>query len=301
MFVISAALSRFSIFCIFSLFVCFNSVLVEGKDIVRMNTGNQSNDLRVLYKMKVLETALDRTTEEFGLYEIKINEIPTTAKRALREVYLGKTINLFIGVTTREWEQKNLPIRIPIRRGILSYRLLATNKNNLANFSQVNDIEALKKLSVGLRVGWATTDVFKKQNFKHYELESLDGLYHMLNRNAVDYMPRGINEIYDEIAVRQPNDIAIEPHLALYLPAPTYVIVSPHEKRLAKRIEKGLETMISDGSLKALFYQFYADDIKKAKIFNRNVIRIDNPDQPEHIPFNRAELWFLNDKELQAD
>jgi hypothetical protein len=73
MFVISAALSRFSIFCIFSLFVCFNSVLVEGKDIVRMNTGNQSNDLRVLYKMKVLETALDRTTEEFGLYEIKIN------------------------------------------------------------------------------------------------------------------------------------------------------------------------------------------------------------------------------------
>jgi hypothetical protein len=266
-----------------------------------MNTSNQPNDLRIYYKMKVLKTALDKTQESFGSYEIIIVEIPTTAKRALSEVNTGKNINLFIGITTREWEEQNLPIRIPIRRGLLNFRVLAVHKNNLNIFSSVQDINDLKKLAAGLRVGWATTDIFKRQGFNLFELESLDGLYHMLHRNAIDYIPRGINEVYDEIAIRQPHDVVVEPRLVFFLPAPTYIIVSPNEKRLAKRIEAGLEAMIRDGSLKAMFYEFYADDIKKAKIEQRQVIAIPNPAMPNDIPFDRPELWFNYDKNSQLD
>lgn len=298
---VSELIFRFFLLCALSLSFWSMPFSVNSQDIVRMNTGNQPNDLRPFYKRKVLETALEKTIPAFGPYEIKINEIPTTARRAVVEVQSGKTINLFIGVTTREWEQKNLPIRIPIRRGILSYRLLATNKHNLEKLSKVQTISDLKKLAAGVRLGWATTDIFKQQSFNLYELESLDGLYHMLNRNVLDYIPRGINEIFDEIAIRQPNDIVVEPNLILMLPAPTYIIVSPHEKRLAKRIEAGLEIMIADGSLNSLFSQFYADDLKKADIHKRKIIKISNPSQPTGIPFDRPELWFYNDSEFQLD
>lgn len=265
-----------------------------------MNTSGQSNDLRGNYKLSVLKQSLEKTIESFGPYEIHIIDIPTTVKRALKEVNSGENINLFIGITTIEWEKQNLPIRIPIRRGILNYRLLVTNKHNVEKFSNIEGIKDIKKLAAGLRIGWATTDVFKQQKFNTYELESLDGLYHMLNRNVIDYIPRGINEVYDEIAIRQPNDIVVEPTVALFLPAPTYIIVSPNEKRLAKRIETGLELMISDGSLKTLFYQFYAEKIKKANLHSREIIAIPNPLQPEHTPFDRPELWFNYDDEHQA-
>ena len=62
--------------------------------------------MRINYKMSGLTLALQNTQDSHGDFEIKIIEIPTTTKRALLEVYSGKTINLIIAVTTREWEGK---------------------------------------------------------------------------------------------------------------------------------------------------------------------------------------------------
>ena len=55
-------------------------------------------------------------------------------------------------------EEKTLLIRIPIRRDILSYRLLALNKNTSNKFSKVDNIQDRKKMAAGVRIGWATTD-----------------------------------------------------------------------------------------------------------------------------------------------
>lgn len=279
----------------FLFLLCVISFNVYSVDIVRMNTGNLPNDVRVEYRMQILTMALEASQHQYGPYKIQIIELPTTAKRALLEVHSGRTINLFIGVTTREWEEKNLPIRIPIRRGILNYRLLAVNSANIEKFDSIINLEALKKQSSGLRVGWATTDIFKSQGFNYYELESLDGLYKMLESNAIDYVPRGINEIYGEIAVRGLKNVVVHPKLTLNLIAPTYIIVSPNEVRLANRIEFGLEKMIEDGSLKSTFYQFYADKLAQTDLSNKQVITINNPDLPKNIPLDRKELWFVYD------
>jgi hypothetical protein len=263
--------------------------------VVRMNTTSQIDDVSNEYKTKVLTQALQKTVQSHGSYIVHDIKLFTTNVRAISEVQSGENINLFIGVTTREWEETNIPIRIPIRRGILNHRVLAINKKNVNKFSKVSNISQLKKLASGVRVGWATTDVFKKQAFTLYELVSIDGLYNMLERNAIDYIPRGINEIYDEITLRQSKNLMVEPSLVLYLPAPSYIFVSPNEPKLAQRIEEGLEKMLSDGSLKALFYAFYADEIEKADISNRRMIYVPNPDSPKSIPFDRPELWFIND------
>jgi hypothetical protein len=43
--------------------------------------------------------------------------------------------------------------------------------------------------------------------------------------------------------------VVIEPSLAIYLPMPTYVYVSPAKPRLAQRLEKGLKIMLKNGEL----------------------------------------------------
>ena len=77
--------------------------------------------------------------------------------------------------------------------------------------------------------------------------------------------------------------------------APYYIFVSPHEKRLAERIEQGLEMMIEDGSHKALFDKYYAAKIVAADLPSRHIIRIENTKLSPETPLNRKELWFEYD------
>ena len=294
-------LAQHLIFALFRIFIIAFIVLgvsqaVLAKDIVRMNKSYIANDLRFVYKHTVLNEALEQTVEQFGAYDIKLVDIHTTASRALSEIVSGENINLFIGVTSKDWEHKSKVIRIPIRRGILNYRLLAINKNSVNKFSTIKTLKELRKLGAGMRVGLVTTGVFERAKIKHFKLESLDGLYNMLNKNVIDYIPRGINEIYDEIALRDIDNVIIEPNLVICMPAPTYIIVSPNEERLANRIQTGLEKMVSSGRLKALFYEFFGDNLKRANLQNRTPIYIANDELPT-LPFYRQELWFNNDKE----
>lgn len=64
----------------------------------------------------------------------------------------------------------------------------------------------------------------------------------MLNHDRFDFLPRGVNEIFEEYALRKDllENVIIEPHLALYIPGATYVFVSPKYPELAERLEIGL-------------------------------------------------------------
>lgn len=278
---------------------CLLPFITLAKDVVRINKGQDSH---TQYKMIILQTALAVTEKKYGDYEVIINGPPTTIKRAIMEIKSGNTINAFMAVTTPAWEKNTLVIRIPVRRGILNYRLLSVHKNNLDKFANVHTLDDLKKLQGGVRIGWATTAVLKSHAFKLFEANTLRGLYHMLENNRVDYIPRGANEIYNELLLRKnshPN-LVVEPSLALYIPAPYYIFISPKEAKLAQRIEEGLELMIADGSLERIFYQHYADNIKRANLANRRIITIGNPFLPVETPLARKELWFENDPQMQS-
>ena len=82
---------------------------------------------------------------------------------------------------------------------------------------------------------------------------------------------------------------------ALHLQAPYYIFVSPKSPRLAKRLEAGLEMMVKDQSLKSLFYSYFKADIDKARISQRRIIYLNNPDLPPKTPLFRKELWFEYD------
>lgn len=213
---------------------------------------------------------------------------------AFVELKAGRTINVHFAFTRPEWEKDTLPIRIPIRRGIVNYRLLLVNEQDLDQFKDIKSAEQLKRLKAGLQTGWATTEIMKKAGFNVIEGNSYDGMFDMLTRRRFDYFPRGINEIFDEVEQRsgETNTIVIEPTLALYIPAATYIFVSPKNPRLARRIETGLELMIEDGTLQEIFNRYYSKDIEKSGLATRRIINIENPLLPIETPLDRPELWY---------
>jgi hypothetical protein len=270
------------------------SQLALAVDIVKWpDTGNMDTP-QEKYKFAITTTALQKTIPDYGVYKIEKISVETMSTQRAREMLrLGDSFNIYTALTTPDWEADTIPIRIPIRRGLLNYRLLLVHKDNINMFSQINSAEALKKIKVGSQLGWATTGILETEGFNVVRGKKLDGMFYMLDGNRFDYLPRGINEIFNDLdKYRTTLAITLEPHLALNIPAPTYIFIAPEEKRLARRITDGLEIMISDGTLKSMFYEAYGEYLQQADLKNRKIITVKNSSLSPQTPLERPELWY---------
>ena len=253
----------------------FNSYSI---DIVKLHRQDMS-DKKVAHNIAVVRRSLEVTELEYGAFQLDLVNVEMSVNRKLISTKNGEIINAVIIPASQDWDRYNIPIKVPVRLGLLSYRLLLINKADLPKFERITTIEQLNVFLAGLVDGWITTEVYKFNKMKFLETGHFEGLFLMLAKNRFDYIPRGIYEIYDELSSRQPllQDIVVEPTLALYIPTSSYVYVSPSEPRIAKRIELGLNKLLTSSELKTILYQYYAQEIKRAKLAERKIFKIKKP------------------------
>lgn len=283
-------------------FLLFTATPSLALDEIRFESGQGENDVRMAYKLEILRAAMEKTIAGYGPYTISTDAPELNALRAQTALQEGQTINVFIALTNETWEKIAIPIRIPIRRGILNFRILLVHKDDLPLYKNVRTIEDLQRLKAGLLHSWTTTTLMEQTGFDVLKATSYEGLFTMLDAHRYNYLPRGVHEIYDEFDRYKETlkNIAVEPELLLVLPTPSYVFVSPSYPELAKRLEEGLEMMVRDGTLKAIFNKYFAASIEKANLHNRRIIRLPNPSLPKDTPLDREELWFDPFKEKPA-
>jgi len=243
---------------------------------------------------ELLTASLDITREEFGPFEIVIHAHGMGNERHLKEMIKGELINTRVGVTTPKREVSYIPIKIPVRKGLLNYRLLLANTSQLHKFADIKTFEQLKKLKVGLIDRWIISDVFQHNNFDVMRIADYDSFYRMLMAKRYDYTVRGVNEIYVDLDTKQPEgaDFSVVPNIGVYINSPTYFFISKRHPRLAKRIETGLEQIIKTGQFDEIFYKWHQTSIDKAEINSRIFIPVENSNLPANTPTDRAELWF---------
>jgi hypothetical protein len=260
-------------------------------------------DKRNEYDWIVLRAALERTRRASGDFELSQNSEFINSARGLHEMSLpAGRINVLAKVSTIELEKKLLPIRIPFDLGIRGYRILIIRKDNAARFAAVTNVKDLRKFSFGLGDTWADVDILKSAELRVEKSALYNNLFPMLSKGRFDAFPRAIDEAYAEMDARQDAlpDLMVEQNLLLYYPMPRYYFVrrDAEGERLAKRIETGLEAMIADGSLRALFEKHKGDLISRSEIKSRQLLLLPNPFLPPETPLNRRELWYspLNGK-----
>jgi ABC-type amino acid transport substrate-binding protein len=265
-----------------------------GKDLIKLSLGFSTHDVRNKYILDILSNALELSKDKFGEFEIQIQDVSIPNQREAFIIAQGEFLNVAMALTTAEWEKNTIPIYIPLRRGLLNYRLLAINKVDLEKFNNITNLEQLKKLYAGLRRDWATRKVLNHLKFNIVDTYSYDTLFEMLSKGRFDYTVRGIYEINDEIKSRKDkfDNIIVAPTLALYIPAPVYFFVSPKFPQIAKRLQFGLERMVENGVLEDIFNETYFHYVKEADLKSRTIINIGNPLLSEKTPFERKELWF---------
>ena len=261
-------------------------------------------DSQYLYDYELLRQALAHTQETFGPVEIRPSKAPMNQSRAEDEIMKENgLITVFARSTSIQKERDMLPVRIPIDKGLISYRVFLIRDQDKSLFSSVESLADLKQLSVGSFSTWADTEILRSSGFNVVTGDSYEGLFRMLVAGRFDFFSRGVDEAYREYDERKTElpTMAVEQTLLLHFPTTRYFFVqrSPSGHALATRIHTGLMQMIADGSFDQLFYQFKGHLIAQAKLDHRKLIKIPNPYLSPDTPLDQKELWF--DPGLEAE
>lgn len=274
---------------VLSLFILL-STSVHSKDSFKI----VSNSHYVTgYWGDLVKQALEATVEEYGEYEILVYEEVIGNERHRAEMQTGKLINVRIGVSTVEREEIYIPIKIPLRKGLLNYRLLVAKKGDIDKLKNVDSIDELRKFKFGSVDSWVTTKILEDNQFEVVPVVDSSRLFGMLKAQRYDLALRGVNEVFTELELdKNKLEVAVVPDIGVYISSPTYIFVSKTAPRLAERLTKGLDEMIVSGEFDEIFYKWHKESIDKAKISERKFIVVDNPELPQSRLPKNPKLWL---------
>ena len=114
---------------------------MDKTDIIRIASSHSKMDVRANYTFEVLQHALRLSVDKYGQFQIEKRPISMSNDVTFYELSRGKIINVAMGGATPDKDHLATPIRIPIRRGILNYRLLVINKEKRDDFKKINSCE----------------------------------------------------------------------------------------------------------------------------------------------------------------
>ncbi|WP_141239796.1 amino acid ABC transporter substrate-binding protein [Candidatus Dactylopiibacterium carminicum] len=242
----------------------------------------------------VLREALRRTEKSHGPWRIEYVRHSMARARMLEAMQDGHSINLAIVATQPDWESKLLVVRIPVDMGLSGLRIGLIRQQDQPLMARILGLEDLRRLRLGVGMGWSSKLILEANEMRLEMALNQDALARMLHAGRLDYFPRSISEAFTEharLAAVLP-DLAIDRELLLDMPLPTYVFVSPKAPRLAERISAGMETMVRDGSLLRMVIKAHGEQLARAGLCSRRLIRMPNPLLDERHGLTQRALWF---------
>ncbi|MES2948424.1 MAG: hypothetical protein V4858_07775 [Pseudomonadota bacterium] len=251
----------------------------------------ESVDARQAYPLKVLALALTKAGADF---ELLPSRSVMTQSRALIQLSrgVGADVNVVWTMTSKEREDTFLPIRIPIDKGLLGWRIFLIHRSKAAQFATVKTLNDLKKYEAGQGHDWPDTDILRASGLRVQGIAKYDGLFKMLESGRIDYFPRSVVEIWAEEKSHSDMELEIEKTVILQYPAALYFFVKKDNTALASVIEAGMRIAVKDGSFDKLFAEEYEGDIKRANLKARTRFQLPNPLLPEQTPLQDKKLWF---------
>jgi ABC-type amino acid transport substrate-binding protein len=256
-----------------------------------------AGDTRYDHYWQLLAQALRMTEPDFGPFILRESTQPMTERRALEELETGSgNITVLVHGNVADYEQRLLPIRFPLDKGLLGYRVFLIRSDMQSRLDQVSGLDDLRRYTIGQGREWGDVTILRQAGLKVVEGTSYEGLFDMLAAGRFDLFSRGVVEVGEELAREKPAHpgLALEQHLLLFYPLTRYFYVarSPGGEALARRISEGLERMLKDGSFERMFQGFKSRFEQQIGFRDRLLIRLANPLQTPQTPLNRSELWY---------
>ena len=270
------------------LVICLLSISLPGLATpLRMVQGNNSIEA---YAKGLLKLAISKVSTEYDWQE----PVENTSEERIVNMLMDNTLDVVWYASTNDLEERLLPVRIPMYRGLLGYRVLMIKKGTQHKFDGVKTLEDLRRFSLGQGLFWADTQVLTSNGLNVIKVLKYEGLFYMLDGDRFDGFPRGVHEPWSEIQRYPKLALDVEQNLLLSYINPFYFFVNKSNQKLAEDIERGLRIAIEDGSFNEYFLNdpTVKDVINKANLKDRLVLRLNNPGLPKLTPVDEQALWF---------
>ena len=241
------------------------------------------------YPVRLLQMALARSGQD---YSLRPTSVMMRQNRALAELRNGRAIDVVWTMASQQRERDLLPIRIPLDMGLIGWRLLLIRKRDAARFAAIRKLTELQKLDALQGHDWPDTEILHANNFRVQTASDYAGMFKMLESGRVDYFPRAVFEIWNEVEAFAEQDLMVAPGLALHYPSAFYFFVNQSNTVLATAIERGLEGMLADGSYEHLFQEYFGEMVSRSGLAARRVFELRNPILSKATPLGRRELWY---------
>lgn len=246
-------------------------------------------DRRIHYPLALLQLALTASGGE--AVQLQPSATPMQQGRALKQLALGRELDLVWSMTSIERERELLAVRIPIDKGLLGWRLLLVREADLPRFTSI-DVDRLRLLLAGQGHDWPDRTILEHNGFRVMAASSYGALFALLHQQRIHYFPRGLSDVSVEQERYAGQGLAVVPDLVLHYPAALYFFVNRNNGQLAERLRLGLETILADGRFEALFQTSYGPLLQQLQLQRRRVIELENPLLPPDAPVHRQQLWF---------
>ena len=247
----------------------------------------------ISYPKVLLQAAIKVTDNEFGNCRL-VHVGGYSQTRKISSLMKNEGVDVAWLPASKELSSKLQHISVPIRKGMLGWRLLLVHVDNANQISQATQLKSLQQFSMGYGADWFDLPAMQKYFPNIITSSNAANLYQMLAYKRFDMFPRAIHEASAELIFHQPQfpQMQVAPKIALYYPQADLFYVNRSNKELYNRLTKGLLILIEDGTLDRLFNRYHKKYILEADLTQRSVIKLENPNMPEDVLFNDSRLWF---------
>jgi len=190
-----------------------------------------ADDRRSRYAVALLNLAMRKSGVEYEIYPASLH---MQQNRALQQLTADNEISVVWSEATDAREKDFLPIRIPIDKGLLGWRIFLIDKKNAAQFAQLQTLNQLKSLAAGQQHDWPDVQILAANGLKVDSSMDYPSLFKMLSAGRIDYLPRSILEIWDEEQTHAGMNLVVEKTIALQYPAVEYFFVNKENKACAR-------------------------------------------------------------------
>ena len=270
-------------------------IFVYHSDHAAPKTGEPASP-RNQYTMNVLREALERTRAAYGDFTLTPSAVMHEKYRPSALEHGDEGINISVFPAKAGLGDRLIPVRVPIDRGLIGYRVLTILAADQPRFDAIQDAEGLKPFHFGLLGSWEDVEILQHDGVPVETSPSQEGLFRMLNAKRLDALNNAVPpvaQLFEQYHPAYPA-LAIEKGLLLHYPMPVYFwFRNTEDGRLrAERLRIGLESMVKDGALNALFQKYYGKMLKRLDFEHRRIVELPNPLLDGHDPLDDAALWY---------
>ena len=244
------------------------------------------------FPLSILKFILDKSGVE---YSIKFSDKGiTTQARDIVRIKSNQDINLGWYGTSDKLERDLVPIRFPIWRGLLGYRIFIIHRDNQEMFDKVRSLEDLQEFQGDQGIGWSDIKILEDSGLRQDETK-YDLIFRKIARKRSEYFSRSIHEAFSEVEVRKADypRLAVEKNILLVYPAASFFFTNKENEELAMALEEGFKRSYEDGSFERFFYNHpvVKNVFKLADLEQRVRIEIQNPFMTEETLSIPEKYW----------